>query len=145
MYKTLKSQNSFMQWKWLVLVGLSRQSSGKWLEDSIKYFKFGKRFCKKQIPSVCLKKKKNRSYLFEFILKLEFWNIKSQFSFQLLIFLGHDMTIMRLSFLWTTNSYFICGQTSMLNLDIQIKVSFKSQNVKKKWFCPSIHFSNKYK
>ena len=35
------------------------------------------------------------------------------------------------SFLWNTNSYFICGQASMLNLDMEIKVSFKSQNVKK--------------
>ena len=35
------------------------------------------------------------------------------------------------SFLWKTNSTIISGQASVLNLDIKIKVSFKSQNLEK--------------
>ena len=41
---------------------------------------------------VCIKKSpKFWSFLFESILKLELWHIKSQFSLKLLVFLGHDM------------------------------------------------------
>ena len=35
-----------------------------------------------------------------------------------------------MSFLWKTNSYFICGQASMLNLDMKINFLFKSKCAK---------------
>ena len=44
-------------------------------------------------------------------------------------------------FFWTTNWNFICGQAFMLNMDIQIKVSFKSKNVWK-WILHLKTFAN---
>ena len=92
-----------------------------------------------RLPQNCWSQKspKNGSFLFESVLILELCNIKSQFYIHLLVLFGHDMKKMCPSLLWTNNSYFICGQASMLNLDKKIKVSFESQNVKKKkWILP---------
>ena len=46
-----------------------------------------------RLPQTCLSQKslRNGSFPFESVLKLELWNIKSQFSFKLLVFLGHGM------------------------------------------------------
>ena len=47
-----------------------------------------------RLPRTYLSKKKHPkdwSFLFEFVLKLELWNIKSQFSLKLFIFSGQDM------------------------------------------------------
>ena len=43
----------------------------------------------------CLSQKSPKfgSFLFESILKLDLWNIKSKFSLKLLVFLGHDMKL----------------------------------------------------
>ena len=46
-------------------------------------------------------------------------------------------------FLWTNNSYFICGQASMLNFDIKTKVTFELQNVKNLFFPPYIFLTIK--
>ena len=78
---------------------------------------------------VCLFKK-NGSFLFESVLKLELWNIQSQLSFKLFVFFWTWNENVCPSLFWTTNSYFICGQASMLNLDIKINVSFESQHEK---------------
>jgi hypothetical protein len=70
-------------------------------------------------------------FSFESVWKLKLWNIKSQFSFKLLFFwiLYKQMCP---SFLWTTNSYLICEQAAMLNLDIQI--------IKETVLSPTIYF-----
>ena len=46
-----------------------------------------------RLPQTCLSQKrlKNLSFPFESVLKLELWNIKSQLSLKLLVFLEHDM------------------------------------------------------
>ena len=87
------------------------------------------------LPRTCLSQKnpKNWIFLFESVLKLELWNIKSKKKKKLYFGTWHEQ--MFPSFLWTSNSYFICGQASMLNLEIKIKVSFESQNVKT-WILP---------
>ena len=48
-----------------------------------------------RLPQTSLSQKnpKNRCFLFKSVLKLELWNIQSQFSCKLLVFLGHDMKI----------------------------------------------------
>ena len=61
---------------------------------------------------IFLQKKKKWRFLVKSVLKLELWNMKSQFSFKLLVFLGHDIKNMCPSFLWTINSYFILGKLS---------------------------------
>ena len=43
-----------------------------------------------------------------------------------------------LPFFWTTNSYVSGGKASIHNMDIRFKISFKSQNLKKKFPLPFI-------
>ena len=89
------------------------------------------------LSQTCLSQKSPTigSFLFESVLIFKLWNIKSQFYFWLLVFIGTWYEKLCPSFLWITNSYFICGQFSMLNLDIQIKVH-SSHKRWKKWIFP---------
>ena len=75
-------------------------------------------WCLASSDSFVSKKPENWSFVFKSILKLEHWNIKS-----------HQTCYNKMcpSFLCTTSARPICGHTSMLNLDIKIKVSFASQ------------------
>ena len=74
-----------------------------------------------KLPQTCSSQKSPKigSFLLKSVVKLELQNIKSQLSFNLLVFLGHDMK----------------RQHSMLNFAIMIKVEFESQNMNK-WILP---------
>ena len=84
------------------------------------------------------------SFLFKSILKLELWNIKSQFSLKLLVFLGHDIKRCALPFFGKQCSQLSSRKASMQNVDMKIKVSFKSQNPKKV-FLPLCQFFKGFK
>ena len=93
-----------------------------------------------RLPQTWLSKKQKQLKVFcsSWFWKLNFGISKVHFLVRFWSF--RDMIWKDVSFfLLTTNLNFICGQASMLNLDIKINVSFKSQNVNK-WILPLHEF-----
>ena len=84
-------------------------------------------------PTDLFVSKKPKIMKYSVWVRLETWTLEYQKSvfFKNLGLFGTWYEKMCPSFLWTTNSYFLCGQASMLDLDIYIKVSFESKKCEK--------------
>ena len=83
-----------------VKIDVSLKGFGIWNNNCTPFLAFG------SYRPVCIKKAQNfESFLFESILKLKLWNIKSQFSLKLLVFFGHDMK--KVPFLSVENMFII--------------------------------------
>ena len=103
-----ESQSWRNVWKneYIIILLWSHTHSGAKISVSLKRFRICNNICKLFLGfgsyrPVFLKKSPTfRSFLFESILQLGLWNIESQFSLKLFVFLGHGKTRCALSFLW---------------------------------------------
>ena len=125
----------------------SPTNSGVKISISLKVFRICHNICTlfggfDSYRPVCLKKNpKFGSFLFESIWKHELWNIKSQFSLKLLVFLRQVMKRCALPFFGNHGHNQFLGKLPCYIWTWRLKF-YSRHKIPKRCFFPSVHFSN---